>query len=238
MAVHLTGDVAVLYALPAEVAGIRRVRPHWQFIHVGVGGVTAGTAARRYLESHRPDVVLSLGICGGLAPDLRIGDLVVPTEVCDSTGICRSCVTLDGLTQPHAQSLQKTPVRLFSASRVVLNAADKARLARETRANVVDLEAAAVANVCAEFGVPFAAVKAVSDAASDSLPVELPWFAPQGEPQFGRLAFAVLRRPSLIPELVRLGRNCRTACRALTAAVTERLPTPRSGPPVRNLSAR
>lgn len=167
----------------------------------GMGPTAAATEARRLLAAFpRPPVVLSVGIAGGLRPGLGVGDVVVPSEVVSSAGrwMC-------------APFLGPTSGRLLTVDRVILGPAEKQRLADEHVADLIDMEAAGIAAVCHELGVPFAAVKAVCDPFDTALPRELPDIAPDGRPRVGRLLWAMLRRPRLIGELMRLDRASRRA---------------------------
>lgn len=120
--------------------------------------------------------------------------------------------------------------RLVTVGQLVSEPADKRRLAIATGAAAVDMESAAVAAVCAARGVPFRAVRAVSDTLDTSMSPELVRLLAGGRVSVLRLAAAVVRRPGLLGELGRLARDTRVAAEALARELL-RLITGAIGPP-------
>lgn len=180
----------------------------------GMGLSSAQKEAERVL-SIAPGISLaiSVGICGGLSPAWNVGDVCIPEEVVDEEGCRWPCVSLG--------FLQKG--RLLSVKSLIATPHEKHALHRQYDADVVDMEAAAIAQVCAERKIAFAAIKAVSDAADAALPRELGQFAPQGIVHGRQLILSLLRRPSLIIELIRLGRNSAKASKKACEQVRQAL---------------
>jgi hypothetical protein len=88
-----------------------------------------------------------------------------------------------------------------------------------TGAVAVDMESAAAAQACAEAGLPFACLRAVSDDSQTPFPPALAG-ALQGERvRVTRLACAVLCQPWLVRDLARLARQSRVAAEALAAGL-------------------
>ena len=48
----------------------------------GVGMVNAATAATVIIEKYRPSVIINIGVGGGLAPDLSMGEMIAATALC------------------------------------------------------------------------------------------------------------------------------------------------------------
>ena len=48
----------------------------------GVGKVNAATAATVIIEKYRPSVIINIGVGGGLAPDLSVGEMIAATALC------------------------------------------------------------------------------------------------------------------------------------------------------------
>ena len=116
--------------------------------------------------------------------------------------------------------------RLLTVGRLVSCPREKARLAAETGCAGVDMESAAAAEAAAAAGVPFVAVRAVSDGPADPLPAELAVLVDDtGSPRPGRLTAALLRRPALAADLWRLKIRCDLALARL-AAIAARLTQP------------
>ena len=109
--------------------------------------------------------------------------------------------------------------RLASSPRLVATPADKAALAAATGALAVDMESAAIAEVCQAARVPCAAVRAISDAADTALSPQLVALLAGGRVSPRRVLMALLRRPALAGELWRLARDTRRAARRLADAL-------------------
>ena len=90
------------------------------------------------------------------------------------------------------------------------------------KALAVDMEGEAVRALAASWGVPFLHVRAISDTASESLdPAILGFVDEVGGVRAGALMMGLLRRPGLIPHLVRLGKNSGLAGRHLGEVVAQ-----------------
>src|SRR6267154_602960 len=50
-------------------------------LETGVGPARAQVAARWLLDNHRPTLVIAAGFAGALTPRLRVGDVMVASEV-------------------------------------------------------------------------------------------------------------------------------------------------------------
>ena len=95
--------------------------------------------------------------------------------------------------------------------RVAVTPEEKNHL-RAAGGSVVEMEAAAVAAVAQRAGVPFYCIRAVSDGAGEALGLDFNEFRDaRGRFSRFRIAMAAVRRPSVIPALIRLDRNCRRA---------------------------
>ena len=185
-----------LFALKRETHGIRRADVRIEVI--GMGLDAARTNTERLLHgSPPPPLIVSVGICGGLREGLNVGDLVVPCEV----------VTADRQLWKCEPIALPATGRLLSMNRIVSSVEEKRRLHIELAADIVDMEAASIAAICAERGIPFAAIKAISDTATENLPTELEQIAPHGHVRIGKLLVAIGKRPRLIGDLLRLQRT-------------------------------
>ncbi len=167
--VALRAEAATLgagHAVPGRVERVGGLR----VIVSGPGARQAGRAATTLLADGA-GALLSWGVAGGLQPALQPGDLVLATGVaCENGEVCVDARWREFL----AHALEKTNLRacagtLWSHAGVVADVAAKRRLAGRGCV-AVDMEAAAVARVAADAGVPFAALKAVSDPRDRALP--------------------------------------------------------------------
>ncbi|MBK3735756.1 hypothetical protein GAY29_22165 [Azospirillum brasilense] len=166
------------------------------------GDAAAMVAAHRLLQGGACGIV-SFGIAGGLAADLRPGALVLASAVVDEDGAtleaCRPWRDHLRKALPQARSGVVVGARIPAAT-----VGDKARLRALTGGAAVDLESLAVARVCQSWGRPFAVLRAVADPAWRALPTA----ALAGLDGEGRVApGAVLARLAADPrQIVALGR--------------------------------
>ena len=145
-------------------------------IRVASVGLSAGLLGSRWSAlvsaSDRP-LVISAGVCGGLDPALRAGDLVVPEGVINDGGL-RLPVT--GSVAQRAAAAGGAPSRtgvMATTSRSLATPEAKAALRAATGAVAVDMESAVILEAAAARGCSSLVVRAVSDDARETLPEEL-----------------------------------------------------------------
>jgi nucleoside phosphorylase len=169
----------------------------------GMGEANAARSARAALSQHRFDGALTCGFAGGLAPALRRNEILWDADA----------------DFAHSAAFKASPARTGSfhfANRVAVTAAEKAKLRAETGADAVEMESRAIREICRERGVPSATVRVISDAAEESLPLDFnALMSGRQEMNYAKLALALLRKPSAIPELTRFGRRIDESARAL-----------------------
>lgn len=127
----------------------------------------AAESVNRLLAGQTPRLLICAGFAGGLAPQLRIDDLVVAENLS----------TPEVLAKVTAVTSTATPYvfgSIISRTLPVESIADKAALHRATGALAVDMESEAVAAVCRVAGVPLFVVRTISDPADAPLPSPLP----------------------------------------------------------------
>jgi adenosylhomocysteine nucleosidase len=122
--------------------------------------------------SLRPSLVVSWGLCGGLDPRLRPGDLILGAEVVSNEGAVR---TDEAATASLAQRLVDAGARVFiervaASDAPVATAAAKADLRRATGAAGVDMESLIAGQYALKQRAPFAILRAVADPADRDLP--------------------------------------------------------------------
>jgi adenosylhomocysteine nucleosidase len=183
-------DVLVLFALRREAASFRRHACPGVAIHVsGVGRNRARHTAEAALRS---------------VPAPR---LVIAAGFCGA--LAPGLRVGDVVTSP----------RIVTVDHLVADPADKHQLAERTGAEAVDMESAAVEEVCAARGVPFLAVRVVSDTADTALSPELVRLLSGGRVSPLKAAVALAGKPSLLGEFRRLARDTKQAARSLADAL-------------------
>lgn len=181
----------------------------------GIGKVAAATTATVLIERFNAQRIVFTGVAGGLAPGVRVGDVVVARHFLqhdmdaspifprhEVPGYGRSTFEADAhltarLVRASEQMLRELPAQLgadvlqafgvdvprchqgllISGDRFVSTTAESATL-RQTLpdALAVEMEGAAVAQVCHDYGVPLAVVRTISDRADDDAHVDFPRF--------------------------------------------------------------
>jgi adenosylhomocysteine nucleosidase len=174
---------------------------------LGIGTSLARSSTERLIDGSSPGHVLVVGVAGGIGPTMAIGDLVVPEAVLDgATGTERRPAAIDGL--PNAGILH-------TSDELVV---DPARVAALVERGVValDMETAAVAEVCERRGIPWSVMRGISDHADAELidPAILGLMGPEGEPRPAAVARYVARHPNRIAYLSRLARGLNAATTA------------------------
>ncbi len=113
--------------------------------------------------------------------------------------------------------------RIQTANRIVGTPTEKAALRAAFGADAVDMESAAVEEMCRARGVEFAAIRAVSDTAGQAISPTLLNLLSGGAVSVPRALVALARRPMLLGEFVRLGRDTARAARALSRYLADDL---------------
>jgi 4-hydroxy-3-methylbut-2-enyl diphosphate reductase len=150
----------------------------------GYGPRRAATAAG-WLREDRADALAVAGTCGGLAPELVPGDLVVATRIIGPDGetaaSCPAAPLLAGELRRAGLTVHEGPVATVTS---LFDAGQRARAA-QAGAIAVDMESSFLAAAAA--GRPFAVLRAVSDTPRQ------PLLRPGG-PAGGIAALRALRR--------------------------------------------
>jgi adenosylhomocysteine nucleosidase len=177
----------------------------------GMGTALAASATERLLGLGAFDRVMVVGIAGGVGPSVGIGDIVIPEAVFDGVdGASYIPAPIDG---PAARGT------IVSSDDFIV---DPDRLAALIERGViaVDMETGAVAAMCAQRGVPWSTVRAISDRAEEG-DAEIPGMAnPDGSPNGPAIARYFAKHPARIPYLLKVGRGAMLAAKnaATTAA--------------------
>jgi hypothetical protein len=102
--------------------------------------------------------------------------------------------------------------------RVLAHAEEKAACKSQTNAVAVDMETWGAAQAAERAGARWVAIRAVTDGANDTLPLDFNAFADaQANPDRGRIMRHILLRPWKIPALIRLGARSSHAARRLAS---------------------
>jgi adenosylhomocysteine nucleosidase len=163
-------------------------------------------------------LVVSWGICGGLDPRLRPGDLVIGNEVVsDGCGIRADETVMLSLERRLANGGERAVIgRLAGVDAPVLAAGAKAQLRTATGALAVDMESLLAGRFALERGVPFAILRAVSDPADRDLPpLVLKAVGSHGRTNIAAVIGGLIRSPGQLPGLIAAACDSKAALQAL-----------------------
>jgi nucleoside phosphorylase len=201
LVVALPGELGALRVRASEVEraqGLVFLAPHgcsdpaWVAVVAGIGKVRGAQAAALGIRAFGARGVLSFGVCGGLSPRHKIGQLVH----CERAVQADSAVREDREYRPDPawietwRRLAPGPTGWFlTADRPALSPWRRLRLARAFGGwPVAEMETAAIAAVAVSAGLPWAALRAVSDTLGFSRSVR---FRHNYSEQAGRAAASV-----------------------------------------------
>ena len=220
---------AVLEALPGVVPEPGWEVPAWRrgdllLVEPGLGPeLTAALPPR--IEPLKPQAVWLFGWCGGLAPELGIGDLVLA----DATIFAGEPPAQ--IPHPPAGSLvaqmrrisEELGVRLLVGpaltSSQVLASSEQKRAGATTGAVAVEMEAGPLARWAVARSVRFVHLRVVLDPLTSPLPViDLPTDTHGSVPPL-KMLLHVLTHPSELPALCRLMRQAGVARRAMADVI-------------------
>ncbi len=218
--------IGVLTGLAAERRLLDTIpAPHSRQILVGLSAADparARAAAGRLIAEGARGLV-SFGIAGGLAGDLRPGDLVVPQAVILPDG---GRIATDEAWRRHVESalgganIPYSTQPLAGSDRIVGSPAEKQALYKATAAVAVDMESHIAADAARRSGLPFIAIRAVGDTAGQVLPEYLGRVVkPGGGTDLGAVLRHLLTRPADVPATLRVALQTRKALAALRRVV-------------------
>jgi len=145
--------------------------PGLRVVRTPMGAAARGALERTLEGGEVPTLILSTGFCGGLAPSLRPGKVVLAREIhhrgetlpIDATLLDRAET---GLAE---KGIDFTTGAIESVERVVQTEREKSEVAKEG-AIAVEMEGGPLARLARERGIGFLSVKAVLDPADCALP--------------------------------------------------------------------
>jgi adenosylhomocysteine nucleosidase len=177
-----------------------------------MGQSRALEAARRVLPG-RPDICVSTGLAGALRTGYRPGDILVArlvSEAGEPVAVASHRELLSTAVDCGAKQIER-----FATSRtLVASAQQKRHLGNEAEA--VEMESYTILAEAARYGVPSVAIRAISDTVDFNIPYNLESACDErGKIRISGIASQILRRPSGLPALLTLARDCRTASRHL-----------------------
>jgi adenosylhomocysteine nucleosidase len=190
----------IFAAMHTEAKAIRKGLGREAPIHViGIGGKSIPSPA----ELAMADAIILAGFAGALDPTLKVGDLVLDTDL-------------------ELPNLPFRRGRIHGSNKLIASSSEKTVLFRATGAIAVDMETLAVQSLGRQMGLPFIGLRAITDTAEDALdPALLRFTNSFGGVKPLSLATTLARQPSLVPTLLHLGRCAKIAGRSLSEGMPQ-----------------
>lgn len=155
----------------------------------GVGKVNAARSTQLMIDKFAPDRMVNLGSAGALHPDLRIGDVVISTACIQHDVDLTLFGASKGFFSETEGFVQAEPEFMSLCQQAMEQAVDpnfrvltgpiatgdqfnscqilKEELYREFGAYCIEMEGAAVAQVCSKCQIPFVIIRSISDSPSE-----------------------------------------------------------------------
>lgn len=187
----------------------------------GAGRDRAEAATHEALQVYEPDLVVSAGFAGGIAPGFLVGDVVLCDKVWASEGTQEGDVSLnsmEGIPERWLNEISGLQRRggCVSVTELAASSEVKRELGKKHPADVVDMESYWVTETAARAGVSSIVVRSVLDPVERTLPALVADLIGSGTA--GRwlrgLAY-VAARPWSVPDLLTLARETAVARDAL-----------------------
>ncbi|WP_028863752.1 5'-methylthioadenosine/S-adenosylhomocysteine nucleosidase [Psychromonas aquimarina] len=181
----------------------------------GIGKVAAAVATTLLLEKFQPDTVINTGSAGGYDTSLSVGDIVISTEVrfhdVDLTAFGYEIgqmaqlppafpadPKLIDIAQQAAETLDDLKIiqGLICTGDIFMADPTKAETARNNFPAMAacEMEAAAIAQVCYQFKVPFVIIRSLSDIAGKKSELSFEEYLPIAGKNASILVEAILNR--------------------------------------------
>jgi adenosylhomocysteine nucleosidase len=190
-------------------------------VFVGITGIGPKAAASKicgFTWCQELDLCISSGFAGALQSKYRVGDVLASREIIvdpdRSTTFEGKLLSSERLLQIAESSGAIIVERFYSSSSTVRTTEEKKALSH--LAEAVEMESFEVLAEALAWMREGIAIRAISDSADEDLPLDFNAVVTEdGQLSVARLAGEIIRKPTAIPGLVRLGRRSSEAARRL-----------------------
>jgi nucleoside phosphorylase len=151
--------------------------------------------AQQQWDTRSVDRVYVLGLCGGLNPDLAIGDAVVYAS-------CQNFAQQFWQCESDEFNNAKS-VKAISSNKIIATAKEKRFIREKYGCDVVDMEGTAILAYFAGLNIPVTMLRVVSDTAAGDIPDLSAAIDSNGKLQSRQLAIGLIKEPRKGLRLVR-----------------------------------
>lgn len=182
-------------------------------VQSGIGKVAAALATAILIDKFQPDYVVNTGSAGGFDQALKVGDIVISSEVryhdVDVTAFGYEIGQLPGnptayIPQPELVEAAKTGISSLENIQTLVGLITtgdtfmtkdediaKARANFPTMA-AVEMEGAAIAHTCHQFNIPFVVIRSMSDIAGKESPTSFEAYLETASVNSSKLVISML----------------------------------------------
>jgi adenosylhomocysteine nucleosidase len=188
-------------------------------IESGMGGEAAAAAARLLVEEQGVHTLFSFGIAGAVRSDLHIGNVIRVNQTCLLEGgrtgqfISLAALPADAMCAVET-ALRQRNARMLTGTAVTTTGAqvlDEQGMSLENP--ILEMETHAIARVAHERGIPFHALRSISDSPDAPIPIDLGTVM---DDQFrfraGKIIAEVIKHPGILKPGLTMLRNSQIAC--------------------------
>lgn len=180
----------------------------------GIGKVNAAIGTTLLIDTFQPDYVINTGCAGGFPSNLNVGDIVISSDVLHHDMDC----TVFGYNKGQVPGMPPS----FKADELLIKLADKAvhqltdlntkqgtittgdqfmndplhtSQLKEIfpQAKAVEMEGAAIAQTCFQFGVPFVVIRSISDIAGQENAIQYTEFVEVAAVNSAKIVMEMIR---------------------------------------------
>lgn len=181
------------------------------FAYSKIGKVHAALTASTMILHFKVEAIIFSGVAGALKNDLRIGDMLLATSLCqhdvditafghplgfipESSVFIATSEYLNAIATDAAHSLNIPLISgvVASGDTFIQNRDRKLEIAREFNAIAVEMEGASIAVVASLFNIPFCVLRAISDNADEKADINFDEFLEQSAGRSAKLVIAMI----------------------------------------------
>jgi adenosylhomocysteine nucleosidase len=193
----------------------------------GPGKGNAERAAGLIIVDYPPKRMVCVGFAGGLKPELKGGDLVLCESLYNLTrgSLAEPQFSDKALVQLATETLRREGLRFHRGNSLTVSEElpaprQRRSLGQSMPVDIVEMENYWLATQAARWGIPFIAVRGISDPVYQPLPERRAFVDTRGEVDRREVALYGLVHPGSIMSFLRLLLNTRRASTELAAFLT------------------
>jgi adenosylhomocysteine nucleosidase len=217
-------DIFVLYRFKVRLTDIC-------LITSGIGPARGADAVRVLISWVRPELIINIGFAGGITNSVAVGDLILANRLFSYDGqLLQEKHSLDRslsdlietalVAACQGEQFQVLRGGFITCDKILPKRQLTGLLPRAVMNPVLDMESAAEAEAAHEAGVSFLGLRAISDDAGEDLGFSITEFTDSSmNVKVSRVLLTLIRKPRLLPQLIRLAKNSASAGNNLATGI-------------------